>query len=286
MWMPPDGHTRITYGTGLGEKNTSDWLHNLPMGWMALVVFGATYLVAGGIYWVVMTLAVGERARAFKGLSPGMLPPLGIIFGLLVAFVAAQVWSDFEHAHTAGNREASALRAVVLLAASFPGAPEARLRTLIRRHIQETVTQEWSAMAQQHATLTMIPASLAEALQLTLGLTPRGAGQRVAQRELLIALQSALDARRQRIILSQSKVNWVKWAGLLLQAICTLLAIAMVHSDNRTTAAIALAIFATAVAVCLVLITSHDQPFTGEIFVRPEVLLQVMPEERMPVASP
>ena len=28
-----------------------------------------------------MGLAVGDRARAFKGLSPGMLPPLGIIFG-------------------------------------------------------------------------------------------------------------------------------------------------------------------------------------------------------------
>jgi multisubunit Na+/H+ antiporter MnhC subunit len=73
---------------------------------------------------------------------------------------------------------------------------------------------------------------------------------------------------------------------VLLQAICTLLAIAMVHSDNRATTAIALAIFATAVAVCLVLITSHNRPFTGEIFVRPDVLLQVMPEERMPAAGP
>jgi hypothetical protein len=57
---------------------------------MALVVFGGTYLCAGVIYWVVTALAVGERARAFKGISPGMLPPLGIIFALLVAFVASQ----------------------------------------------------------------------------------------------------------------------------------------------------------------------------------------------------
>jgi hypothetical protein len=33
-------------------------------------------------------LAVDDRARAFKAVSPGMLPPLGIIFGLLVGFVA------------------------------------------------------------------------------------------------------------------------------------------------------------------------------------------------------
>ena len=102
----------------------SDWLHNLPVAWMALLVFVATYLVAGGIYAVVMALARGERARTFKAMSPGMLPPLGIIFGLFVAFVAAQVWGDFDRAQTAVNREASALRAVVLLIASFPGEPE------------------------------------------------------------------------------------------------------------------------------------------------------------------
>jgi hypothetical protein len=50
----------------------SDWLHNLPLVWMALVVFGVTYLVAAAIYAVVMVLAVGERARSFKAISAGM----------------------------------------------------------------------------------------------------------------------------------------------------------------------------------------------------------------------
>ncbi len=53
-----------------------------------------------------------------------MLPPLGIIFGLFVAFIAAQVWNDNERANTAVDREASALRAVVVLAAAFPGEPD------------------------------------------------------------------------------------------------------------------------------------------------------------------
>ena len=88
----------------------SDWIHTLPVVWMAVVIFGGTYLGAVAIYSLVMALAVGERARAFKGISPGLLPPLGIIFGLLVAFLAAQVWGDVDRANTAVNREASALR--------------------------------------------------------------------------------------------------------------------------------------------------------------------------------
>jgi hypothetical protein len=131
----------------------NDWLHNLPIVWMALVVFGFTYLLAAGICGLLTGLAEGERARAFKAISPGMLPTLGIIFGLFVAFTAAQVWNDNERTNTAVDREASALRAVVVLAAAFPGEPESRLRALIRRHIEQAATQEWPMMARGTATL-------------------------------------------------------------------------------------------------------------------------------------
>ena len=259
-------------------KSMSDWLHNLPVVWMAVVAFGLTYLVTAAIYAVVAVLAVGERARSFKAVSPGMLPPLGIIFGLFVAFTAAQVWTDNERANAAVNREASALRAVVILAASFPGEPETHMRALVRRYIAEAATQEWPMMAQQVATLRITPHDLAEALHLTLALTPESEGQKTAQREIATALESALDARRQRIIVSQSQVNLVKWSCLFVQAVCALLAIAMVHSDNRLASIITMGVFATGVAASILLILSHDRPFRGELSVRPDPLLQVMPE--------
>lgn len=256
----------------------SDWLHNLPVIWMALIVFALTYLVAAAIYAVVTLLAVGERARSFKAISPGMLPPLGIIFGLFVAFTAAQVWSDNERANGAVDREASALRAVVVLTASFSGDTEAHMRAIIRSYIEEATTHEWPMMAQHTATLGVTPRSLAEALQLTLALTPSTEGQKTAQREIVKALENAFDARRQRIIVSQTQVNLVKWSCLFVQAVCALLAIAMVHSDNRLASTITMAIFATGVAASILLILSHDRPFMGEISVKPDPLLQVMPE--------
>src|SRR5258705_7792135 len=41
------------------DENMSDWLHNLPVGGMALIVFGVTYLVAAVIYVAVMALESG-----------------------------------------------------------------------------------------------------------------------------------------------------------------------------------------------------------------------------------
>ncbi len=259
-----------------------DWLHDLPVLGMSVVVFAAVYLAAAAICWIVTRLAVGEWQRAFKAISPGMLPPLGIIFGLMVAFLAAQVWNDLDRASAAVNREASALRAVVILSASFPGDTETRLRDLIRRQIQDAVTKEWPTMARRRATLVMAPAALADALRLTLGLVPRGDGQVAAQREIVAALQNALDARRQRIIISGATVNWVKWTGLLLMALCMQVAIAMVHCDNPRAAALAMGLFSTGVAVSIVLIASHNRPFGGEVSVGSGLLLQVLPDSVQP----
>jgi multisubunit Na+/H+ antiporter MnhC subunit len=96
---------------------------------------------------------------------------------------------------------------------------------------------------------------------------------------VIAPLNTALDARRQRIVISESTVGTVKWAAILLQGLCTLVAIAMVHSDNRLTCAIALTLFATGIALSLLLIAAYSRPFTGEISVGPKLLKQVITSE-------
>ena len=96
---------------------------------------------------------------------------------------------------------------------------------------------------------------------------------------MITALRSALDARRQRIVISESAVGAVKWAAILFQALCVLVAIAMVHSDNRRACAITLTLFATGVALSVLLIAAYSRPFTGEISVTPELLKQVIATE-------
>ena len=248
------------------------WLLNLPVSWMALIVFVATYLIAGGVYLVVTKLAVTEWARAFKAVSPGMLPPLGILFALLVGFVAVEVWNNFDKAKAAVTTEASALRAVVLLAGAFPAEQSTRIYALVNRHIDESVNKEWPEMAEQRATLATLPTALIEALHVTLGLKPADDSQRAVQLEMVKELHTALDARRQRIVISESALGTVKWVGILLQGLCTLVAIAMVHSDNRLARAITLTLFATGIALSVLLIAAYSRPFTS---VGPELLKQV-----------
>ncbi len=205
-----------------------------------------------------------------------MLSPLGILFALLVGFIAVEVWSNFDKAKAAVATEASALRAVVLLAGAFPEQQRARVYALVNRHIEEAVTSEWPAMAEQRATLSALPTALIEELHDTLGLKPADDSQRAARPELVKALHTAMDARRQRIVISESSVGAVKWIGILLQGLCVLIAIAMVHSDNRLACAISLTLFATGIALSVLLIAAYSRPFTGQTAVGPDLLRQVI----------
>jgi hypothetical protein len=189
------------------------------------------------------------------------------------------VWGDADRAEQAVDAEASALRSVVLLSDAFPSEAPA-MRALIRRQIDDAVQREWPAMERQHAGITAIPTPLADALALALRLTPQGDGQVAAQREMAASIQTALDARRQRIVVSGSRVNSVKWAGLFVLAVLMLAAIAFVHIGNCTTAAVAMGLFAAAVAVVVVMLASQDRPFSGQLGVDPDVLEQVRPPAR------
>ena len=254
----------------------NDWLHNLPVIGLVVVVFGITYLVAVAIYAAVIGLAIGERGRAFKSVSPGMLSPLGVLFALFLAFTASQVWNDNDRASIAVNQEASALRAVLVLAAAFPGEHEAALRALVRQHIEEAKSREWPMMAKGSATLSLASPALIDALRLALAISPGNQGQQTAQAEIVREIRTALTARRERILISHSQVGSVKWLCLFGQAVGLLLLVALVHCDNRLTAGIAIWIMATGMATCVLLIVAYDRPFVGQLAVGPEPLLEVM----------
>src|SRR5262245_20974394 len=258
------------YSRGL---NMDAWFFGLPVVWMAGVIFDSTYLVATAVYWCVTRLWTNNGSHLP---DRGILSPIGVVFGLLVVFTAVEVGGSLTQASNSVTSEASALREVVLLTDGLPQGEAAKLRALLSRHIKTAVTDEWPAMAEGRATLAMQPVALSEALRETLNSPSSSEAQRMAREDIVRALEKALDARRQRIVISQSTINAVKWIGLVVTGLCVLVGIALVQVDNHRNCAIAVGLFATGMAASLLLIASHNRPFTGEISVGPGLLQQVV----------
>jgi hypothetical protein len=258
-----------------------DWVPNLPVVLIALLAFVGMALLTLAIYALVMRLARGEQAAALQALSPGMLPPMGILFALIVGFLAVGVWGNVDSAEEAVSNEASALRSVVILSDELPPDVRVRIRTDIRRQIENAVNDEWPAMEEQRATLSAVPAPLADALHIALRLDPQADVGPETQRELVTSIQNALAARRERIFLSQEDINTVKWLGLLSLAALTLVGIGLVHSGNRTTTRFAMGLFAVAVAVVITMLAAENEPFAGQLGINPDLLEQVLQGPRL-----
>src|SRR5262245_47728844 len=139
-----------------------EWLLHLPVLWMGLVIFATAYLIAGVVFWSATRLT-GDHSRL---VDPGILSPLGVVFGLLIVFTAAQVWGDLERANSAVAEEASALRNIVLLANALSEHDKSRLNELIERHIDVSETAEWPAMPTSLAAIAT-PTALREAFNST-----------------------------------------------------------------------------------------------------------------------
>jgi hypothetical protein len=95
-------------------------------------------------------------------------------------------------------------------------------------------------------------------------------GQRSLQQEALTAIEKIRDARRGRILLSQTYVGTGQWIVVFLLFVHVLLLLAVLHLKRLASMAFAIGITTSAFAICLVLLLVYDRPFRqGGVTVEP-----------------
>jgi hypothetical protein len=204
---------------------------------------------------------------------------LGVILGLLIVFLSSRVWTNLDRAGEYVGQEAGALREAVLLADSLPPEVRMSVRQAIQKHIHLLESEEWPAMARRQASLQSIAVGLAEALTAVLSFAPVQANQQIAQQRAVVAIEHALEARRNRVRLSQAEIAPIQWAVIIVLAVLMLVTLAMVHIESRLAMGVTMFIFSSAIALCLVLLMVYDRPFgAGGFVVQPTVLRDIMPD--------
>lgn len=252
------------------------WVESQSVLGITLLVFGFCYVLTMAIFGAAAILSGRAVAKELKAASPVTLTPLAVILALLLAFLSSRVWTNVDRAGGYVGQEASALRQTVLLADAMPPDVRNNLRDSIKRHLQFIETQDWPAMGRGEANLQAIPTGLTDAMAAVLSFTPAQPAQQLAQERALVAIEHALEARRDRIRLSQVQIAPIQWAVIVVLMMLILVTIAMIHIDNRTAMAATLLIFSTAVALCLVILLVYDRPFAfGGVTMAPTTFREV-----------
>lgn len=103
--------------------------------------------------------------------------------------------------------------------------------------------------------------------------------QRLAQTRAVAAIEDALDARRQRILLSLDTLGWTKALLVFLLTGLVITTLALMSIDRRGVRNANIAIFATAAAAISLAILVYDRPFGGGgISLTSAILSEVRPD--------
>ena len=249
-------------------------IESQPATVIALIAFGTCYLCAAIVFIIERVLLSKRIANELKATTPVMLTPLSVLTGLVIAFVASRIWINLDHANAVVRDEARNIEEVVTLAKRFPQNVQTEIRHAIGQYLQFTKEDAWPAMLSGSAKMQTSVPGLTDAMSTLLSFVPENPGQQIAQQRTMVAIEQALDARRNRILLSEASVLPMQWIVILVLATLMLVTVAIVHIERPHAMAVNLFILSTALGVCLMLLLVNDRPFSaGGFEIRPDSLL-------------
>lgn len=238
------------------------WLRLPATGLFAVLI--AVYAVTGLLWaWLSYRSPLSTRVRTLTGVVPPFIASIGILFSLLTGFLANDIADRNRLATRAVNAEASAITSVNTLSLAVNSDMEA-VRTALWSYAEAVVTDEWPKMAADlHSART--DAALSTLLRKVSDAAVAQAAGQALHNNLLRSVINIRDARADRLSLASDRTNSLKWATVLLLAMFTQLAIALVHLEQPRPQAAALFVFSLAVVITLGLIAMQEHPFQGAL---------------------
>jgi len=244
----------------------SNWHTYDHYGYALLAVVG-TFAAVALIHWLMQRSPWAVWIRSLNGVVPPFINIIGVLFGLTLAFLANDTWSAHDRAMNAVYKEADALRSLLVLASELEEPQHSELQEALGDYAKASVA-EWPLLAQRTSSPEV--SAKADHLLTLLGNRQfaRAAGDNV-QALMLRKVTDIRDDRDQRIGLSQTHINPLKWLGMAFLGLLTLLSVAVVHAENPRAAFVAIMLFALAAAPTAAIVLVQGNPFQQPSAVSP-----------------
>ena len=237
----------------------------------AAALFG-TFGAAVALVWVLHSERWGGWFKSLERIQPQFMNVLGVLFALILAFLANDTWTAHDSALAAVDREADALHSIVILASRLPGEDAAQVKSATQSYASAAAA-EWPRLARRETSgeATAAADRLLYVLSDPQIVSEAGAATGKAGIDLALDVR---DARETRLALSQTHVNPLKWAGMAFLGFLTMLSVALAHLGERRPMVKAVAIFALASAPTAVIVLITGNPFQPPGAVSPAPLAE------------
>ncbi|MBV8147457.1 MAG: DUF4239 domain-containing protein [Candidatus Eremiobacteraeota bacterium] len=243
------------------------WLESLPTVTAGIVIVGGFVLIALAIGYLVARFTSVEVRTAHNDRAGFILAVIGVIYAVLLAFVAIGVWERFQEAEARTYDEAGALATVYRDAGSYAAA--SRLRARLRSYVLSVIDDEWPRMS-RGAKPRLASPSL-EAVDRNIRALPVDS-PRLAdiQTQMLSAIDRALMDHETRLTVDSSGISRMMWVVLIVGAVVTVAFTYLFGFDRTLMQELMIGGLSFLIGLVLFLIIALDYPFRGGISVSPE----------------
>ncbi|MGB6007846.1 hypothetical protein [Castellaniella sp.] len=213
-----------------------------------------------------------QKTNMVNTMLSGILLPTGLV----IAFVASDVWRQETKGRTAVEEEAIAVADVLRTAAHLPAELREQVTGLTNDYIREVVEEEWPLMARGEASgkaESLLDALEQTSVQIDVQARDAGAdqiGMGQAAKDLRRYAQQVESARNQRLLVANTRVMPTKWTAVLVLLFVAACVIYELHATQRRPMILAMALFSLGFGATLYLVASYDRPFTGATVIEPE----------------
>jgi hypothetical protein len=251
--------------------------HSIVVSGIAVVAIAVLLSWAG--LAIVARIWPHEHRSSHNDVAGFIIAIVGVVYAVLLAFIAVAVWQNYDATNTAVDREASLVSNLYRDAVGLPDATRTELRSDLDKYLTTVIETEWPVqragrakkrgwqpLNHFHAVLTRVQSTSADGT--------------VVHAEMLRALNNLYDARRTRLLSTQQGLSGVIWTILLLGGSITVAFSYFFGVQSLRMHFAMTGMLAASLALVFVLMIALDQPFRGSLGIDPTPYIEVQKELR------
>jgi hypothetical protein len=246
-----------------------DWIYNNPTWlWGSIFVAGCTIAACGGLL-VFHRLVHVKIRRAHNDLAGFTIAVIGVLYAVLVAFIAIATWESFSKASDIVEAESDYAGGIYLDTQGLPQAKGEKIRDAVKRYVSVVIDDEWPIQRagkvpdQGWKPLRELDTAIAT-------INPQNLGEAVIEAELLKTWNELYQTRSSRLSAVEGHIPGVIWWIVFFGAAITTGYTYLFGFENFGMHMVMTATMAITLALVIVLIIALDYPFRGEISVTPD----------------
>ena len=240
-----------------------DWLVEAPTTLAVGALVGS--MAAASVLGLALVHAFVPRAlrSAHNEVAGSAIAVVGVVYAVLLAFIAVAVWEDFEKAGALVETEANLVGNLYRDTVGLPEPLATGLRHSLFVYAETVAQDEWPALAAGRVE-DAAGWQLLDRFHLSLaGLHPSEPGLLAIEAEMLRNLNALYDARRGRFRAAEVGLPPILWWNLLAGASLTILFSYLFGVPNFAMHGVMVALLGASIALVLSLIILLDNPFRG-----------------------